>query len=212
MKRIDLSGKRFGSLVAKEYLGDGKWLCMCDCGRESVVLGSNLRSGHTLSCGCRRADNPLNGKRFGYLSVIERVKSPNGRDVWYRCLCDCGNECTVRSHLLIGGQTKSCSRCDAFTQDRIDALLASDTFVDGTQPCKLHSKPTKANKSGIVGVNFDKSRGKWQASIRFKGHKYNLGRFASKFEATEVRRLAEQKLFGNFLEWYEKYKQSQDTN
>ena len=29
-----------------------KWLCKCDCGNEVAVSGSNLRTGHTQSCGC----------------------------------------------------------------------------------------------------------------------------------------------------------------
>lgn len=56
-------------------------------------------------------------------------------------------------------------------------------------------------------MNWDKARGKWQASIRFKGKKYNLGRFASKEEAAEVRAKAEKEIFGGFLEWYDRYKQ-----
>ena len=32
--------------------GHIKWLCKCDCGKESIVFGSNLKRGHTLSCGC----------------------------------------------------------------------------------------------------------------------------------------------------------------
>lgn len=221
MKKLDLTGKRFGSLTVKHEVESGKWLCMCDCGRETIVITSNLTSGHTKSCGCRRANNPLDGRRFGYLSVIERVEPPEidhgkVKSTWYRCICDCGCETLVRSHSLISGDTKSCGKCSAFDEDRIDALRSSGTFVDGTQPCKLTCQPTKANKSGIVGVNWDKSRGKWQASIRFRGKKYNLGRFASKYEAAEIRRLAEEELFGNFLEWYEKYKageiQSTDGN
>lgn len=86
---------------------------------------------------------------------------------------------------------------------RVDALLHGGTFVNGTQPGKLHSKLTKANKSGVVGVNYDRSRGKWMAGIRFQGQKYNLGRFDSFEDAVEARKKAEKEIFGNFLEWYE---------
>ena len=209
MKLDDLTGRRFGILTVKEYLGNGKWKCMCDCGKETTAFGTNLKRGHTTSCGCRRANNPLAGKRFGYLCVIERIPKRD-RYVWYRCVCDCGNECEVKSQSLVCGHTKSCGKCELMKAERTEALLSSGTFVDGTQPSKLHSKPTKANKSGIVGVNWDKSRNQWQAGIRFKGHKYNLGRFTKIEEAAEARRMAEKAIFGNFLAWYEEYKKSAD--
>ena len=49
-------GKRFGKLTVIAY--DGKrngvhfWKCQCDCGNETIVSQSNLRLGHTTSCGC----------------------------------------------------------------------------------------------------------------------------------------------------------------
>lgn len=53
---IDLTGQRFGRLQVVERIGtkDGHplWLCACDCGRESEVITSDLRSGKTHSCGC----------------------------------------------------------------------------------------------------------------------------------------------------------------
>jgi hypothetical protein len=32
------------------------WLCRCECGRETTVRGSVLRSGNTKSCGCLQRD------------------------------------------------------------------------------------------------------------------------------------------------------------
>lgn len=53
---IDLSGQRFGCLVAVEIdhrLGSRAiWKCKCDCGNTTFVSVSNLRNGHTQSCGC----------------------------------------------------------------------------------------------------------------------------------------------------------------
>lgn len=31
---------------------ESMWLCVCDCGRKTTVLGHNLKSGNTKSCGC----------------------------------------------------------------------------------------------------------------------------------------------------------------
>ena len=57
MKFIDLTGRKFGRLTAiarsKGSTSSGyKWFCVCDCGNETFVLGSNLRHGHVRSCGC----------------------------------------------------------------------------------------------------------------------------------------------------------------
>jgi hypothetical protein len=55
-QRLDLHGQRFGRLVAtamaeRNHRGP-RWLCRCDCGKESVVSTRELRTGSTRSCGC----------------------------------------------------------------------------------------------------------------------------------------------------------------
>jgi hypothetical protein len=58
--RLDLTGRRFGKLVATERApncgGRTQWRCKCDCGQYTVVRTQNLISGNTVSCGCRRAE------------------------------------------------------------------------------------------------------------------------------------------------------------
>lgn len=57
---ISIVGERFGRLVAIERLGTKSksviWRCRCDCGNETSVSLSNLRSGHTTSCGCAKRE------------------------------------------------------------------------------------------------------------------------------------------------------------
>ena len=62
---IDMAGMRFEKLLVIERInkdehGQAKWLCKCDCGNKTVVLGSNLRRGKTKSCGCWRQENGVN--------------------------------------------------------------------------------------------------------------------------------------------------------
>lgn len=50
-------GKKFGRLIVKERVENSKnrisqFKCICDCGKEKIVLSSNLRQGTTQSCGC----------------------------------------------------------------------------------------------------------------------------------------------------------------
>lgn len=53
---IDLSGTRFGRLVALKVAARRKggihWECICDCGTQCVVATVGLRHGGTQSCGC----------------------------------------------------------------------------------------------------------------------------------------------------------------
>lgn len=57
----NLTNKRYGRLIAKEYLGsngkgDSLWRCECDCGNTNFVTTSHhLVSGNTQSCGCLRS-------------------------------------------------------------------------------------------------------------------------------------------------------------
>ena len=62
MKLIDLTGRRFGRLVAirraqnKNNSRHAQWHCKCDCGIKVVVDGATLRNGATSSCGCFRSE------------------------------------------------------------------------------------------------------------------------------------------------------------
>lgn len=50
----------------------------------------------------------LQGKRFGNLTVLERVGKDKARNILWKCRCDCGNEIVVRTCELNRGHTKSC--------------------------------------------------------------------------------------------------------
>lgn len=64
-KFIDLSGQRFGKLVAIERVVDyrrpsgkseARWKCVCDCGRETFSDSWSLTHGVKTSCGCATHD------------------------------------------------------------------------------------------------------------------------------------------------------------
>lgn len=64
----DFVGKRFGKLVVRNYAGkrDGlhRWLCVCDCGNETVVGQTSLQSGRTKSCGCLQREQIVKNLRL----------------------------------------------------------------------------------------------------------------------------------------------------
>ncbi len=63
-RTIDLSGQRFGKLVAigpTDQRSSGKvvWECQCDCGRTAYAQSAHLASGHTRSCGCYSGEKTI---------------------------------------------------------------------------------------------------------------------------------------------------------
>lgn len=121
MKKIDLTGQRFGRLVVidqapSDKAGHARWVCKCECGKEKTVFATNLIRGLTTSCGCvqrqRAKENvhavDITGQRFGQLIAVCLVgKSENG-DAQWKCLCDCGKTTVVKYAHLKNGAVKSC--------------------------------------------------------------------------------------------------------
>lgn len=72
---IDLIGQKFNKLTViqrngSDNRGEARWLCKCECGNIISVLSSNLRSGHTTSCGCERRSR-------GELTIAEILSENN---------------------------------------------------------------------------------------------------------------------------------------
>lgn len=114
----NLTGKRFGMLTvicrAENKFGHTNWHCLCDCGNEKDILAINLTRGLTKSCGCyhnkdfgERRLIDLTGKKFGNLTVIERAEN-RGKEIFWKCRCDCGQIKEINGSRLKNGKTKSC--------------------------------------------------------------------------------------------------------
>lgn len=61
MKHGNIKGNQYGRLVAIEKVENDKnnhkrWLCRCECGKDTIVLENDLVTGRTKSCGCYYAD------------------------------------------------------------------------------------------------------------------------------------------------------------
>ena len=70
---------------------------------------------------------------------------------------------------------------------------------DASRAQNIHNASISAsNTSGIKGVSWDASRGKWKAYIRTPGKQHQLGRFDAKEEAEAVVRTARERLHGEF--------------
>lgn len=60
-EKLDLVGHEFGRLrvvgpAPSRPRGKARWLCVCQCGRETIKDSGNLRRGVSRSCGCLRAE------------------------------------------------------------------------------------------------------------------------------------------------------------
>lgn len=60
----------------------------------------------------------------------------------------------------------------------------------------LNKAPSKVNNSGVTGVYWNKSAGKWHAQIYSNGKRFSLGMFTQKESAIEARKQAEIIHFG----------------
>lgn len=144
-KLIDMIGKTFGKLTVIERVDDevlsnghrtARYKCQCECGNETIVRGTSLRSGHAVSCGCARSESMLNvnledltGRRFGRWIVVKRAESLKDKrghlvTMWH-CRCDCGTEKDIRAQSLKAGTTKSCG---CYKANRLNRDLTGQRF------------------------------------------------------------------------------------
>jgi hypothetical protein len=62
---MDIEGRRFGRVIVLGFSHIDKnsyWKCKCDCGKEFIAIGNNLKRGKTISCGCFRKE--LNSSKY----------------------------------------------------------------------------------------------------------------------------------------------------
>lgn len=85
-------GARYGDLVVvaeAEHLGVQRaYTATCDCGATAIVRGSDLTSGNTKSCGCRRRPHghatPVKSPTYrSWRAMLARTGSPQHRDYAY---------------------------------------------------------------------------------------------------------------------------------
>jgi len=87
----DITGMRFDRLIAREYVGLGKWRCVCDCGNICNAHGSDMRRGKIRSCGCLNQEVAKTGDRRrthgmagtpeyrSWTGMINRCTNPSAR-------------------------------------------------------------------------------------------------------------------------------------
>ena len=112
---IDITNQKFGKLLVLKRAGSvnnrATQTCLCDCGNQIDVIGSDLRRGRKKDCGCTMIEKrmSLQNQQFGKLIALypTEKRDSNGAIIQH-CKCECGNECDVSSCHLKSGNTQSC--------------------------------------------------------------------------------------------------------
>ena len=143
-KIIDLTNKQFGYLTVLNKTNERGsdrsiiWECKCSCGKILKVNGSNLRSGHTTSCGCKRLKHltkyqwqskDLSNQSFGLLTAIEPTseRTKSGSVIW-KCRCRCGNIKFTSEHCLTQNIVQSCGCLTSKGENKIVELLKNNNI------------------------------------------------------------------------------------
>lgn len=89
---IDIKGQKFGKLTVLEKLPNKEgirgtlWRCRCDCGKETIAIGTSLRKGDKKSCGCLRNTRGAASERCEYC----------GQELVYTQKRYCSQTCAAR--------------------------------------------------------------------------------------------------------------------
>lgn len=106
------AGKRYGNLQVISFnstrRGSAMWNCICDCGKESVVMGADLRRGATTSCGCYGLERTRAANRkHGHSAKNESTRT---YDTWRGIKKRCSNPKAVGYENYGGRGIKVCER------------------------------------------------------------------------------------------------------
>lgn len=160
VKKIDLTGQTFGRLfIEKQSKNIGNrisWDCNCICGKKTVVLGCNLVSKHTTSCGC------FGKEKLSKIRKVHGMHDSNEYKIWrgIRNRCFNKNEPAYKNY---GGRGITvCERWNSFENFLIDmgrrpnGLSIERVNVNGNyEPgncCWVTMKAQQANRRDTVRV------------------------------------------------------------
>ena len=201
-------GKRFGRLVVVEEAGKNKsksilWACKCDCGNTKVLIGGNLRSGDTKSCGCIQKERLTTHGMSGtstykiWEMMIQRCYNPNNthyKDYGGRGIILCAEWLKFKGFFDDMGV-----RPIGLSIDRIDNekgyYKANCRWATQTEQVR-NQRISKNNTTGFTGVWWSKQRQRYVAEIKVAYKKYHIGVYKILEQAVIARKEAEQKYWG----------------
>lgn len=124
MRRVDISGQRYGMLVALEAAGARKgnamWLFQCDCGNKTTTTANAVRTGKTRSCGCERV------RVSTQLRLTHGQSSSRTYRIWRHMLNRCQMPHHPKFHRYGGRGIKVCDAWKKYEQFVLDMGPAPD--------------------------------------------------------------------------------------
>ena len=180
MKRLDLTGRRFGDLEALECSGVSEkgaalWRCLCHrCGSECVVEGYRLTDKRRpkTDCGCkardRRAD--LSGQTRGGLDIIRRCGTYKHGDYLYLCRCrHCGKEVKEPASTLRSATPPESCGCIRYPAARMKAMSERglDVTLDREKGTNLYTVTKTTPDADNMTTGY-----RWVRKTRKKGREY----------------------------------------
>ena len=138
--------------------------------------------------------NPINGKLFNKIARGKARKgmeagSPDGKG-YRRVRLDGGRYLVHRIIWKMVTGTDPAEELDHISHDPSDNRMDNLREATRTEQNQNLSK-AKNNTSGVTGVSWDKTRGKWQSIICVEGKNRRLGYFTQRWHAIRARKLAE---------------------
>lgn len=222
----DVTGQRFGRLIAKKYVGKDKnnqslWLCECDCGNEEVITNIHyLTSGDTKSCGCLKKEQLIErNKKYNIydLSGEYGIGYLNNNEEFYFDLEDYDlikDYCwqvssngyiynkTSKEYILLHRLILNLLDDESLTGDHAD-LNKKNNRKYNLRICSMQKNSFnrglyKNNTSGTTGVFWNDRMNKWTAQIKHNYKNIILGYYDNIEDAIDVRKQAEEELFGEY--------------
>lgn len=177
-------GKTFGRLLVIGYFNAtdetrGKWICLCECGNETLVNGGGLTSGQTKSCGC------LAIELKGTSNLHHGMSKSTEYNIWSGMKARCYNHNEVCYYRYGGRGITVCERW----------LNSFENFFDdmGCRPSKKHSLDRIDNDKGYCKENCKWSTAREQANntrrnvfIELDGIKKSISEWSRKLNIPQL--------------------------
>lgn len=246
--REDLTNKIFGRLKVLEQAEDyispktkkhySQWLCECSCKEHKriVVLGTSLKNGSTLSCGCYNKEvlkikpRKIKGNKYDDKRPGVGYCSNTGREFYF----DIDDFEKIKNYTWYEhhqtGSYYALEARDPSTKKKIKmSHLVTDTIgsteiIEHIDRNPFNNKKSnlrtatyeensrnrslgRNNKSGFIGVHLDIDKNKWTATITINNRNKVLGWFKDKDDAVKARLTAEKEYYGEFAPQQHLYEQ-----